>query len=87
MPMRQERWAALATLMMLYVTTGLCWWISTPLGQSPDEFVHADYPSFIIQHGRLPSLGHDMCSRAMSDVRWFTAVSYTHLTLPTIYSV
>lgn len=70
---RATQAVCLTVLLATYVTTSLIWWVSTPLGQAPDEFGHADYTTFILEHGRLPNMERDRISQVMTDVRWFTA--------------
>ena len=70
---RHARAACLTVLVLTYVAGGLIWWVSTPLGQGPDEFGHVDYTTFILEHGRLPNMKQDRISQVMTDVRWFTA--------------
>ena len=43
--------------------------------------------AFVSYHLRLPYTVSLVCSIAAIGMLWFVSVSYTHLTLPTIYSV
>ena len=70
---RRERGIGLGLLLLFTALTQLWWYLSTPLGQAPDEYCHADYVNHLVEYGELPCLGRTRVSVAVAEIRFQTS--------------